>query len=71
MGSHRRADTVKGSKLSYTTVAVKCEQVVYSSLMTLAGVVLADPEPMLARLVHRMYSAASPCNASQLRTDHC
>ena len=51
MGSHRRADTVKGSKLSYTTVAMKCEPIVYSSLLTLAGVVLADPEPMLARLV--------------------
>ena len=27
------------------------EQIVYSSLLTLAGVVLADPEPMLSRLV--------------------
>ena len=27
------------------------EQIVYSSLLTLAGAVLADPEPMLARLV--------------------
>ena len=27
------------------------EQIVHSSLLTLAGAVLADPEPMLARLV--------------------
>ena len=51
IGSHRRAATVKGSKLSYTTVAMKCEPIVYSSLLTPAGVVLAGPEPMLTRLV--------------------
>ena len=57
MGSHRRADTVKGSKLSYTTVAMKCEPIVYSSLLTLAGVVLAGPVLMLTRA---WYAAASP-----------
>ena len=41
----------RGSELSYTTVAMEREQIVYSSLLTLAGAVLADPEPMLARLV--------------------
>ena len=59
MGSHRRADTVKGSKLSYTTVAMQCELIVYSSLLTLAGVVLADPEPMLARLESGCIALAS------------
>ena len=51
MSSHRRADTVKGSKLSYTTVAMKCEPTAYRSLLMRLGAVLADPEPMLARLV--------------------
>ena len=59
MSSHRRADTVKGSKLSYTTVAMKCEPIVCSSLLTLAGVVLADPEPMLPPLVRGCIALAS------------
>ena len=45
------ADTVKGGELSYTTLAMECEHIACSSLLRLAGVVLADPEPMLARLV--------------------
>ena len=32
-------------------LAVACEHNAYSSLLTLAGAVLADPEPMPARLV--------------------
>ena len=59
LGSHRHADTIKGSKLSYTTVAMKCERIVYSSLLTLAGVVLAGPEPMLTRLVRGCITLAS------------
>ena len=34
------------------------EQIVYSSLLTLAGVVLADPEPMLSRLVRGFIALA-------------
>ena len=49
--SHRRADTVKDDKLSYMTLALQREKTTYSSLLMLAGAVLADPEPMLARLV--------------------
>ena len=41
----------RGSELSYTAVAMEREQIVYSSLLTLAGAVLADAEPMLTRLV--------------------
>ena len=41
----------RGSELSYTAVEMEREQIVYSLLLTLAGAVLADPEPMLSRLV--------------------
>ena len=44
--SHRQ-----GGKLSYMALALQREQTAYSSLLMLAGAVLADPEPMLARLV--------------------
>ena len=70
MGSHRRADTVKGSKLSYTTVAMKCEPIVYSSLLTLAGVVLAGPEPMLARLVRGCIALAFTAGVRAVATSH-
>ena len=70
MGSHRRADTVKGSKLSYTTVAMQCELIVYSSLLTLAGVVLADPEPMLARLVRGCIALAFTAGVRAVATSH-
>ena len=46
------------SSASYTTVAMEREQIVYSSLLTLAGMVLADPEPMLARLVRGFIALA-------------
>ena len=50
--SHRRlVDTVKGGELSYTALAVEREQIVCSSLLRLAGAVLADAEPLLSRLV--------------------
>ena len=48
---HRRADTVKGGELSYMVLALQREPAAYRSLLMLAGTVLADPEPMLARLV--------------------
>ena len=70
MGSHRRADTVKGSKLSYTTVAIQCEQIVYRSLLTLAGVVLADPEPMLARLVRGCIALPFTANVPADQSSH-
>ena len=49
--SHRLADPVKGSKLSYMTLALRREPTAYRSLLMRLGAVLADPEPMLARLV--------------------
>ena len=48
---HRLADAVKGGQLSYMALAMEREPTAYSSLMMVAGAVLADPEPMLARLV--------------------
>ena len=50
--SHRLAeDTVKGRELSYTALAMEREQLASSSLLALAGAVLAEPEPMPSRLV--------------------
>ena len=48
---HRLADAVKGGQLSYMTLALQREPTAYRSLLMVAGAVLADPEPMLARLV--------------------
>ena len=48
---HRLVDTVKGGELSYTAQAMEREQSAFSSLLTLVRAVLADPEPMPARLV--------------------
>ena len=44
------AETIKGSKLRCTTLAMEREQIVHSSLLTLAGAVLADLEPTALRL---------------------
>ena len=49
--NHRLADTVKGGELSYTTLAMEREHIACSSLLRLAGAVLADPEPMPSRLI--------------------
>ena len=49
--SHRHADTVKGGELSYMALALQREPTAYRSLLMVAGAVLANPEPMLARLV--------------------
>ena len=49
--SHGLADTVKSGELNFMTLALKREQFTYRSLLMLAGAVLADPEPMLSRLV--------------------
>ena len=49
--SHHLADAVKGGELSYMTPALQRELTAYSSLLTRFRAVLADPEPMLARLV--------------------
>ena len=49
--NHRLADTVKGCELRYTTLAMRREHTACSSLLRLMGAVLADSEPMLARLV--------------------
>ena len=70
--SHRLADTIKvGGELSYTAVAMEREQIVHSSLMTLAGAVLADPKPMLARLVHDCIALAFTACVPAVACSHC
>ena len=60
----------RGSELSYTTVAIEREQIVYSSLLTLAGAVLADPEPMLARLVRSCIALAFTASVPADQSSH-
>ena len=48
---HCLPDTVKGGELSYMPLAMEREQTRSIMLLMMAGVVLADPEPMLSRLV--------------------
>ena len=54
----RLADTVKGGELGYMALAMERDQTAYSSLLMVAGAVLADPEPMLARLVRGFIAMA-------------
>ena len=49
--SHCHADAVKGGEISSMALAMEREQTAYKSLLMVAGAVLTDPEPMLARLV--------------------
>ena len=49
---------------------MKCEPIVYSSLLTLAGVVLADPEPMLARLVRGCIALVFTAGVRAVATSH-
>ena len=46
------------------------EQIVYSLLLTLAGAVLADPEPMLARLVRGCIALAFTAGVRAVATSH-
>ena len=71
MGSHRRADAVKGSKLSYMTLALRREPTAYRSLLMRLGAVLADPEPMLARLVRGCIALAFTAGVRAVATSHC
>ena len=70
MGSHRRADTVKGSELSYMTLALQRETTAYRSLLMRLGAVLADPEPMLARLVRGCIAVAFTAGVRAVATSH-
>ena len=47
----RHADTVKDGELSYMALAMERERSTCRSLLMVAGAVLGNPEPMLARLV--------------------
>jgi hypothetical protein len=49
--SHCLADTVKGGELSHMALALQREPNAYRSQLMVAGAVLADTEPMLARLI--------------------
>ena len=68
--SHRLADPVKGSELSYMTLALQREPTAYRSLLTRAGAVLADPEPMLSRLVRGCIALAFTAGVHAVATSH-
>ena len=56
--SHCHADAVKGGEISSMALALPREPTAYRSLLMVAGAVLADPEPMLARLVRGFIALA-------------
>ena len=60
----------RGSELSYMAVAMEREQIVYSSLMTLAGAVLASPEPMLTRVARSCIALAFTAGVRAVACSH-
>ena len=68
--SHRLAATVKGGQLRYMTPAIQREQSTYRSLLTRASAVLADPEPMLSRLVRGCIALAFTACALAVACSH-
>ena len=68
--SHRLADTIKGGQLSHMTPAMQREQSTYRSLLARARAVLANPEPMLARLVRGCIALAFTAGVSTVATSH-
>ena len=69
--SHCLADTVKGGELSYTILAMKREGIVNSSLLQLAGAAMADPEPMIPRLVRGCIALAFTACVLAVACSHC
>ena len=69
--SHRPADAIKFSELSYMALAMEREPTAYRSLLMRLGAVLADPEPMLARLargwIALAFTACVPADQSSHR----
>ena len=69
--SHRLADTVKGGELSYMGLAMQRDPTAGRSLLMVAEAVLANPEPMLSRLVRSCialaFTASVPADQSSPR----
>ena len=56
--SHRLADDVNGGVLRYMAPAMEPEQAAYSLSPPLSGAFLADPDPMLVRLIRGFIAMA-------------
>ena len=67
---HRLADTVKGDKVRYMTLAMERERTAYRSLVMRSRAVLADPEPMLARLVRGCFATAFTASVPADQSTH-
>ena len=71
---HRLADTVKGDKVRYMTLAMERERTASRSLVMRSRAVLADSEPMQARLVRgcitTAFTASVPADQSSHRLAH-
>ena len=50
--------TVKDGELNYMALAMEREHTAYRSVLMVAGAVLADAEPMLARLIRGCIAVA-------------
>ena len=68
--SHRLSDTVKGSELRYTTLAMEREHTAYRSLLMRSRAVLAGSEPMLARLVRGCFATAFTASVPADQSSH-
>ena len=67
---HRLADAVKGGELSYMALAMEHEPIVYRSLLTLAGVVVAGPERMLSRVARSCIALAFTAGVRAVASSH-
>ena len=70
MQPHRVADIIKGGELSYMALALQRERTAYRSLLMRLGVVLADPEPMKARLVRGCIALAFTASVLAVACSH-
>ena len=68
---HRHADAVKGGELSCMALVMQREPTAGRSLLMVAGAVLADPEPMLARLVRGCIALAFTACVLAVACSHC
>ena len=68
--SHRLVDPVKGSELSHMALALQREPNAYRSQLMVAGAVLADTEPMLARLIRGCIALAFTATVPAVACSH-
>ena len=69
--SNCHADSLKGGELSCMTLPLQREPTAYRSLLVVAEAVLANPEPMLSRLVRSCIALAFTASVPADACSHC